>query len=51
MAVTLFDLNVAAKVFKFKFYNSSPINMLGMLDMNGEKTTERALNNVKCISC
>jgi len=40
-AVTLFDLNAAAKVFKFNFYNSNPINMLGMLDMNGEKTTER----------
>ena len=51
MAVTLLGLNVATKVFKFNFYNSNPINMLGMLDMNGEKTTERSLINVKCISC
>jgi hypothetical protein len=49
--VTLIDLNAAAKVFKLNFYNSCPINMVGMLDMNGEKTTERALNNVKCILC
>jgi len=49
MAVTIFDLIAATKVLKFNFYNSNPINMLGMLYMNGGKTKERALNNVKCV--